>query len=237
MENLIVCAARALRSLFAPGMFGTFIFCVLVTIAALFAFVGFSTAFFAWLAGAMQGSAIAEFLPWLGSIGSVIIAWLLFPGIMPVIVNFFGERIARLIEKNEYPDAGLPREAKFLTELLHDVRFSVMVILLNIIALPFYLFPLVNIILFYSLNGWLLGREFFVMVARRHIPTEQAEAIRKTHGRSIFLAGVALTILATIPVVNLVAPFWGIAVMVHLYHKLGIKPAQSVIVDDVKVLF
>ena len=88
--------------------------------------------------------------------------------------------------------------------------------------MPLYLLPLFNLCLFYLLNGYLLGREFFVMVARRHMPIETAEALRKAHSRPVTIAGIALALCATIPIANFFAPFWGIAVMTHLYHRLTI---------------
>jgi uncharacterized protein involved in cysteine biosynthesis len=56
-----------------------------------------------------------------------------------------------------------------------------------------------------------------------------AEALRKAHATTVLLAGVALTVCATIPIVNLFAPFWGIAVMVHLYHRLSNMPVSQIL--------
>ena len=139
---------------------------------------------------------------------------------MPIIVNFFDERIANLIERADYPNTPQAASRPFWPEFLHDMRFTGIVIMLNIIVLPLYLVPLLNIFIFFGMNGYLLGREFFMMVARRHIPIAEAEALRIKYRNTITLAGAALTFLATIPLLNLIAPFWGIAVMVHLYHKL-----------------
>ena len=55
----------------------------------------------------------------------------------------------------------------------------------------------------------------------RHLPVEEADTLRRRSGRTVMAAGILLTILATIPIINLFAPFWGIAVMVHLYHRLS----------------
>jgi uncharacterized protein involved in cysteine biosynthesis len=211
-------------SLFTPGMLGVFVWSILLTIAALTGFVLATSALFAWLAVYLQHYAFAAYLPWLGSIGSAAIAWLLFPGITPIIISFFDLRITRLIEQHEYPAAPQPMGAPFLPEFLHDVRFALFAIFLNILVLPLYLLPGLNLVLFYLLNGYLLGREYFVMVARRHMPVIEAEALRRRHGRVVLSAGVLLTLMATIPFVNLVAPFWGVAVMVHLYHKVQGTP-------------
>lgn len=222
MEALGIAVVRAVKSMFTPGMMVLFILCTLVTVAALLSFVGISTAVFTWMAEHMQDHYIlSKLLPYIGSFGASIIAWFLFPGIMPVIVNFFDDRIARLIEQHDYPNAIASHVPPFWGELWHDVRFSLIAVLLNILVLPFYLLPGINLFLFYWLNGYLLGREFFVMVARRHLPVKDAEALRKRYSRTILVSGILFVLLATIPVINLFAPFWIIAVMVHLFHHFS----------------
>jgi uncharacterized protein involved in cysteine biosynthesis len=214
MEPLASSAFRAIQSLFAPGMVFILLKSILITLVALSAFfIGSSTLFFS-LFGA------DSWLSWLGSIGSGIMAWFLFPAIMPVIVNFFDTRIVRLIEEQEYPGAAKAVEPPFMKEFLHDAKFTAKALLLNLLALPFYLIPIVNLLLFYGLNGYLLGKEFFIMVARQHMPIESAVELHRRHSQLAGLGGTALAIMATIPIVNLFAPIWGIALMVHVYHSV-----------------
>ena len=103
MEPLLYAIFRAFRSLFAPGMFSVMLLSVAATIAVLIGFVGFSTAGFSWLAAHLHAGFLASFLPLIGGLGAGLIAWFLFPGIMPVIVSFFDNRIVNLIEQQEYP--------------------------------------------------------------------------------------------------------------------------------------
>jgi len=206
---------KAFQSLFAPGMLRVFVFSVLLTLLALSVFFIGASGFFFWLASVMQNGWIGV----IGSLGAGALAWFLFPGIMPVIVNFFDDRIATLIERQDYPGAR-PKPPEFWPEFWHDARFSAMAVLLNLIVLPFYLIPLLGVMGFFLLNGYLLGREFFIMVARRYMPVSEAVALRKHHGTTILLAGMALVLCAIIPFINLFAPFWGIALMTHLYHRL-----------------
>lgn len=227
MEYLITSTFRAIRSLVTPGMLRVFVLSILLTIALLTGFVISSGFFFSWISGFVHDSDWARFLPWFGTLSSAVLAWLLFPGITPIVVVFFGERIAKLIERHDYPAAAPARTPHFWKELFSDIRFSLKAIGLNILVLPLYFFPVLNLIVFYALNGYLLGREYFKMVALRHVPLEDAEALRIANGRTIMTAGIVLTLLATIPIANLFAPFWGVAVMVHLYHKL--VPAPQII--------
>lgn len=210
-----------MRSLTAPGMITLFVWSVLLTLFTLVAFVFASAGLTEWI--------FHNWITWVAGIGSAMLAWFLFPGIMPVIVNFFDVRIAGLIEKHDYPAATPLANPPFWPELWHDVRFSLFVILLNILLIPLYLVPVINIVVFYWLNGYVLGREFFIMTARRHIPIRDANTLWKSRSRSITLAGIALTVLATIPILNLVAPFWGIAVMTHLYHGAKATPKAELL--------
>jgi CysZ protein len=220
LEKFSFSCIRAIRSLLAPGMLVLLAKSIVFTLIALFWFLLCSSLFFSWLSHTLQGQAIANFLPWLGSIGGTMIAWILFPALMPIIIRFFDTQIALLIEEEDYPDTARPAEAPFWKELLHDLRFSATAILLNILVLPLYMLPVINLILFYLLNGYLLGREFFVIAARRHIPVYEAQELFHRYGTTIILSGIALVMLATIPVINVLAPFWGIAFMIHLYHRL-----------------
>ncbi len=228
MPLLIRAPLKALRSLLIPGMGMIAFWSVLLALGVLTLFViaiGFA---FDWWSGHLASTLLAPWLGWMGALGAFFVAWLLFPGIMPIFVNFFDNRIASLIERHEY--AATPaRENPFWPELWHDVRFSLLAIFLNIAILPLYLLPVLNLFIFYLLNGYLLGREFFIMVARRHMPIEQAVALRKTHGRMVTLSGMMLALLATLPFINLFAPFWGIALMTHLYHGVKGTPASTLI--------
>ena len=75
-------------------------------------------------------------------------------------------------------------------------------------------------ILFYGANGWLLGREFFQMAARRHLHAPEANALRRARSGQITLTGVAIAVLLTVPVLNIVVPVLASAVFTHLFHLI-----------------
>lgn len=219
MERLANASVKALGSIFAPGMLGVFVMSLIFTLVALIVFIIGATSFASTIAVYLSNPVTAAWLPVMSGFGATLLAFFLFPGIMPVFVNFFDSKIARLIEEKDYPSAQ-PIDPPFWPEFWHDVRFSLVAVGLNILILPLYLVPVINLFVFYVLNGHLLGKEFFVMVARRYQPLPQAKEAYRRHSRTVFAGGVILTILATIPILNLLAPFWGIAVMTHLYHSL-----------------
>lgn len=220
MQRFISAATRAVESLFAPGMLGVFIYSIIVTLLSLLAFFLLASSAFIWLGTTLDSAILGA----LGTLGSLLITLMLFPSIMPVVVNFYDDRIATLIERKDYPHV-VPKKPDFWPELVHDSRFVLVALLINVIALPFYFFPVLGQILFFVVNGYLLGREFFVTVAKRYRPVAEAAALRKRHWVDVQLAGMALVLAAVTPIVNLFAPFWGIAIMLHLYHRIE-KPVD-----------
>jgi CysZ protein len=221
MSTLLNSIFKAFGSLIAPGMSGVFLRSVFTTIAALLAFFLIASSFFVWL-GAQMESGLWVMIG--GTFISGMLAWLLFPGVMPIIVNFFDDQIATLIEKQDYPHV-VPKAPDFWPELWHDARFSLLAVSLNVLVFPLYLVPLINAFVFFMLNGYLLGREFFVMVAKRHMPVDEAVRLRKAHRMTVLFAGMALVFCAITPLLNFIAPFFGIALMTHLFHRLT-KPAE-----------
>ena len=79
--------------------------------------------------------------------------------------------------------------------------------------------PPVNFFVFYALNGYLIGREFFELVAHRRMDPVQAQYLRRSFSGQVFLAGAVIAVMMTIPIFNLVAPVIGAAAMVFLFEK------------------
>ena len=73
--------------------------------------------------------------------------------------------------------------------------------------------------MFYLVNGYLLGREYFEMVGVRRLPVADVTSLRKAHSLSVLMTGIAIAFLLTIPVVNLLMPVVATAAMVHLFEK------------------
>ena len=129
------------------------------------------------------------------------------------------------MERKYYPDRPLGRMLPFGPAMLYSLRFALLIIVLNLLALPFYVitlwFPPFNILLFYGLNGYILGREYFELVAMRHLPAIAARRLRKSLRGQIFLSGVAISFLLTLPVVNLLVPLLATAAMVHIFQGVN----------------
>ena len=222
MERLVTAGFKAFRSLFLPGMMGVFVLSLVVTVVSLIVF-GFAAVYtgthvFPPLVNSVGGAEYVSWVPWIVTIGVWVMAWFLFPLVMPLISLFYSNTMARIIERDEYNALPAVNPNSFAAEFWHNLAFAVKAIFLNIIILPLYLLPVANIFIFYGLNGYLLGSQFYMVAATRNLTYAQAKEARRKDSGVIFWGGVAITFMATIPIVNLFAPFWGIALMVHLFR-------------------
>ena len=174
----------------------------------------YNTAFFAWRP-----------LNWLvdlmGGLAVLALTWLLFPAVATLIMSFFFERIAAAVEALDYPGRGPPRRQPIGATIVAALRLMMLTILLNLLALPVYLLvPGINLFLFLALNGYLLGREYFEVVALRRLSAAATRAMRTRFGLRVFLGGVVIAGLFAVPLVNLAAPAIATAFMLHLFEAL-----------------
>ncbi|GGO07428.1 membrane protein [Iodidimonas muriae] len=163
---------------------------------------------------------------WLAGLGLpilfLLVLWLLFPAVMTTITSFFLDDVVDAVEAKHYPQAAGWRRSPLIEAIWLAVRLSVLIIVVNIVALPFYLALLFTgfgtLILYLALNSYLLGREYFEMVAVRHASLRDAGRLRKSRRDRALMGGLGISLLFMIPLVNLIAPVLGIAMMVHLFH-------------------
>lgn len=151
-------------------------------------------------------------------------SFLLFPAVATVAMGFFLEEIAEAVERKHYP--GLPPGRRQpIREVLGDaVGLAIATIVVNLLALPLYLLllfiPPLNLFVFYGINGYLLGREYFELVAVRRLESPAARRLRRRYRGKTFLAGVIITFLFSIPIVNLLAPIVATGLLVHVFERL-----------------
>ena len=179
------------------------------------------------VAGALYNAAFFEWrvLNWLvdlmGGLAVLALSWLLFPAVVTAIMSLFLERIAAAVEALDYPGRGPPRRQRISETIAATLRLTGLTLLLNLLALPVYLLvPGINLVLFLTLNGYLLGREYFEVVALRRLDAAATRAARNRFGLRVFLGGVMIAALFSVPLVNLVAPVIATAFMVHVFEAL-----------------
>ena len=136
--------------------------------------------------------------------------------------SLYLDEVAEAVEARHYPRLPPARRQPFFEALTDSIAFLMVLIGVNLVALIFYLvFPPTAPFLFYAVNGWLLGREYFQIAAARRVGPDAAKALRRRHRGTIWAAGALMAVPLSVPVVNLLVPVLGAATFTHLYHRLG----------------
>lgn len=135
--------------------------------------------------------------------------------------SLFVESVAEAVEDRHYPGLPPPLKRGLGTGLIEAVNFTGLFLAVNLLLLAALALGPLYIPLYWALNGLLLGRETFSLIAQRRLPAAQARALRKAHRGQIWLAGTAMAMALSLPLVALVIPVLGVASFTHLFHRLA----------------
>lgn len=221
--------AKALSQLSDPRFLRVVLFGIALAVALL---IGVYAGFL-WLIETFSPGTVE--IPLIGPVGGLdtLLGWgsaLLMLGLsvflmMPVASAFSGlflEDVASAVEDRHYP--GLPPVARIslLDNLIDTANFMGLLIAVNVVALLLYAVsgPFIPLV-FWGLNGLLLGREYFTLTATRRIGRTAARALRRQHWGKIWIAGTLMAAPLSIPLINLIIPVLGVATFTHLFHALN----------------
>ncbi len=171
------------------------------------------------LAGEVRG------LGTLLSLGSILFMMGLSVFLMvPVASAFTGlflDDVADAVERRHYPQLADAPRAPFIDALIDSARYFGLLIVLNLLGIiVLAVSGGLGIVVLWLLNGYLLAREYFTMIALRRLPAREAHAMRQRHWLRLWVAGTLMAAPLTIPVLNLFIPVLGVATFTHLYHRL-----------------
>lgn len=188
---------------------------------------------FLWLIQSFVPDAVE--IPFIGPVGGLdtLLSWgsaVLMIGLsvflmVPVASAFSGlflEDVAQAVEDRHYPQLPPVPRLKLSDSLIDAFNFFALLIAVNMLALILYAFagPFIPIV-FWAVNGLLLGREYFTLVAMRRLGRPGAKALRSRYWGQIWVAGTLMAAPLSIPVVNLLIPVLGVATFTHLFHRLN----------------
>lgn len=164
----------------------------------------------------------------LGGLAVVLIPYFLYPAVVAGLAGFYADAVLDVVEARDYPELLPPRSRTLAEDLGVALRFLAVVLLFNLLALPLYLLPGLNLLIYVTLNGYLLGREYFELVALRRLTPAAARAVRRNWSLRIFSAGAVLAALTCIPMLNLLVPILGSAFMLHNMMRWT-RPTESTV--------
>lgn len=177
-------------------------------------------------------AALSHFLTlsygWMETVIAIIAGMGLFAGmfflLLPItslVATFFIDEIAEAVEEKYYPDDPAGREMPVIQGLVIAVKYTVVVVGVNILVLLVAFIPGINVMAFYGGNGYLLGREYFELCGLRHLPHAEVVALRNANRTRVWLSGILIAVVATIPFINLFTPLFATAFMVHTFKALN----------------
>ncbi|MVA24723.1 sulfate transporter family protein [Agrobacterium vitis] len=229
-------AMLSLRNLFAPetrSVFWKVLGLTLAALAGLWLALRELFIFYLWPWFAGFFPATPDWAGWLvlilgivASIGLALVLALLLAPVTAIIAGLFLDDVAEVVEKRDYPTDAPGTAMRLGDAIVQSLQFFGIVILGNLIAFMLLFVPGINLIAFFLVNGYLLGREFFEFAAMRLRPTIEARQFRAKHSGTIFLAGLVIAAFLAIPILNLLTPLFAAGLMVHLHKMLSVKDPQ-----------
>ena len=193
------------------------------------------TAVLVWGIGWMVGDAVT--LPLLGEVQWVdnVLSWafialmiglsvFLMVPVASAFVSMFLDEVADAVEDRHYPTLPKVKGPPLSDEIRDGLAAFGVLIVANIVALLLTMvLPIAGLPVFFAVNGFLLGREYFTVAAMRREGRAGAKAMRQKHRAAIWAAGVLMALPLVVPILNLVVPIIGAATFTHLYHRLKAK--------------
>ncbi len=151
----------------------------------------------------------------------VLSVFLMVP-VASAITSMFLDEVAQAVEDQHYPRLPPAQRIPFGDALMDTLSFLGVLIVANLLALILYaLFTPFALFIFWGMNGFLLGREYFTLAAMRRLGREGARKLRAKHATTIWIAGILMAVPLSVPLVNLLIPILGAATFTHIYHGLS----------------
>jgi len=212
---------KSIQTLKKASLFGFIVISAVIAVFVVFA----AAAGITWLSAELisfETKWIDNLVTGIIGIASGIGGWFMLPALIVLISGMFQEKVIHRVESVYYPRKMRSEQPKFWPDFLHDVKFTLWALLLNILVLPFYFFA-AGFFISIALNSYLLGREFFESAAGYHIGKAGAKELGARYKGTVYGGGFAITLMTLVPFLNILVPILAVVWMVHVYHFIQNK--------------
>lgn len=156
----------------------------------------------------------------------MVLSFFLMVPVASAITSMFLDEVADAVEVRHYPHLPPATKVPFGDALRDTLNYLGVLVGVNVVAfiigaLLSAVIPVALPLIFYGVNGFLLGREYFTLAAIRRLGRAGAKALRRRHRGTIWLAGLLMALPLSIPLVNLFIPILGAATFTHIFHALN----------------
>jgi len=223
---MLTAAGRAFQQLFTPAFRAVLLKCVAFTIgllAVLIIGIEWTFSHFVQLPGWIEKT-----IEWLGGLALVVGSIFLIPPVSSLIAGLYVDDIAAEVESTTYPQDPPGKPVATLLAIGLALKFFVVVLAVNVLAVVLLLIPGINLIAFYLGNGYLLGREYFELAAMRHMPPDEAKQLRRAKRVTVLLCGLIIAAIASVPILNLITPLFATAFMLRILKGLRVSGLRAV---------
>jgi CysZ protein len=170
------------------------------------------------------GEIVYQFAGVVAAILALVAGGVLFRAVAMLVIGLFADDVVRAVEARHYPEMlAVARKVPVGRGMAMGLGSAARFLVVNLALSPLYLVLLFTgigpAILFFIVNGWLLGRDLGDMVAVRHIDSADLKGWRGSTAISRFMLGLIGTGLFVLPIVNLAAPVIVAAMATHWFHN------------------
>ncbi len=182
----------------------------------------------AWLPVLGEVRWLNDLLSWGAAFLLAFLSIFLMVPVASAITSMFLDDVADAVEGVHYPDLTPATRTSFGDALRDTVNFLGVLIAANLLAILLYVFfAPAALFIFWGLNGFLLGREYYTMAAIRRVGRKRAKELRRKNFGTIWMAGILMAMPLSIPLINLLIPILGAATFTHLFHLLPQDEANA----------
>ncbi|MFK7903196.1 MAG: sulfate transporter family protein [Nitratireductor sp.] len=170
---------------------------------------------------------VATILVWLLGTGVIIGGGFLLAPVSAIFAGLFLDDVAEHLEKEHYPEDEIGQPVPLNNSIWLAIKFTGLVLFANIVTLLMVPFLGIGFGIFFLVNGYLLGREYFTFAAMRYRSEADAKKVRQLNSTAVFLGGIVIAGFMAIPIINLATPVFAAALMVHLHKEISKKYPDS----------
>ncbi len=164
--------------------------------------------------------------PWLETIlafatgfGLLVLFFFLMVPVTAMFAGLYLDDVAAKVEQKHYAGDGIGNALSLMAGLWVSLRFGLLVLVINILALPF-IFTGIGALILITINAYLLSRQYFEMAAMRSMGLDDAKQFRKDNGLAVFMAGYIPAVMSLVPLLNLIVPLFATSYFVHLFKRV-----------------
>lgn len=221
-------ARRAIRGVFAARSRWVVLKSLGLTILLFFGlWLGLQNLAAAYLLPFVEGWVwVTSAIIWILGAGVVIAGGFLLGPVTALFAGLFLDEVAEHVERHNYPDDPPGKAMPITPALFLAIKFGLLVLFANLIALLLVWLAGFGVIIFFLVNGYLLGREFFQFAAMRFRSEKEANQLRRKYRFEVLMAGMVIAGLMSVPLLNLLTPVFAASLMVHLHKAISARQPE-----------